>query len=233
MQIGLNFKALPFFPCLFLAIGRVMPAIAQVPDKPVSVATSPLATPVEAVVNHLVGIMDTSVQAAVDPSRASVQMTTCHVEVEGTAEAPASVYLYQEQALSDRLDSPYRQRFLHIILIADEVVASHTFKPTAAEEWVGLCDHPLVERQVPSTAFTTKVVCTIELQPAISGYVGNTPPGGCPVNLWGAVRLTNTVILHADGMDIWDRGFDAEGNQVWGAEDTPYEFRWRDRSVTP
>jgi hypothetical protein len=27
-------------------------------------------------------------------------------------------------------------------------------------------------------------------------------------------------------MDTWDRGFDEEGNQVWGAENQGYQFRW-------
>jgi len=26
-------------------------------------------------------------------------------------------------------------------------------------------------------------------------------------------------------MNTWDRGFDATGNQVWGAKDKPYQFR--------
>nr|MBX2862941.1 hypothetical protein [Leptolyngbyaceae cyanobacterium MAG.088] len=42
------------------------------------------------------------------------------------------------------------------------------------------------------------------------------------------VRLTNTIVLHQDGMDTWDRGFDSNGLQVWGAEAEPYQYRWID-----
>jgi hypothetical protein len=27
-------------------------------------------------------------------------------------------------------------------------------------------------------------------------------------------------------MDTWDRGFDANGNQVWGADGESYQYRW-------
>ncbi|NEO03426.1 MAG: hypothetical protein F6K50_51450 [Moorea sp. SIO3I7] len=57
-------------------------------------------------------------------------------------------------------------------------------------------------------------------------YIGQTPEDGCPTNYRGAVSITNTIILHKEGMDTLDRGFDAAGNLVWGAKDLPYQFRW-------
>jgi len=56
--------------------------------------------------------------------------------------------------------------------------------------------------------------------------MGETSAGGCPSDYKGAVRITNQV-LHEAGMNTWDRGFDATGNQVWGAKDKPYQF-WID-----
>jgi hypothetical protein len=57
-------------------------------------------------------------------------------------------------------------------------------------------------------------------------YVGETQPGGCPANVRGAVKITNTIILNSAGMETWDRGFDANGKQVWGAQDESYQYRW-------
>ena len=51
------------------------------------------------------------------------------------------------------------------------------------------------------------------------------PREGCQAEVRGAVRITNRIILHQEGMDTWDRGFDESGNQVWGAEDEAYQFR--------
>ena len=175
---------------------------------------------VDEVVAHLTQTMDTTQQAAENARFVGVQMTTCSISVIGQE----GTYLYQEQALSESLESPYRQRFLHIGLSDDATrVESRTFKPPVPDRWTGLC-----RQAYPTIASGDlgNLVCTVGLRPSILGYVGSTPNTGCPVNLRGAVRLTNTIVLHQDGMDTWDRGFDADGIQVWGAQTAPYKYRW-------
>lgn len=177
------------------------------------------------VVEHLTRTMDTTAQADLNPRYVGVQMTTCPVQIT-EATASEGVYLYQEQALSETLNNPYRQRFLHIILNADATrIESRTFKPSVPEAWTGLCtqSEPIVD-----ATELGDLVCTVSLRPSSLGYVGSTPEEGCPVNLRGAVRLTNTVVLHQDGMDTWDRGFDEHGIQVWGARAEPYQYRWQE-----
>ena len=83
----------------------------------------------------------------------------------------------------------------------------------SAEAWINGCNQAapqLVQEDLGES------VCSVYLKPLIAVYVGNTPTGGCPANVRGAVKITNTIVLHADGMDTYDRGFDAAGNQVWG-----------------
>jgi len=58
-------------------------------------------------------------------------------------------------------------------------------------------------------------------------YLGLTQPEGCPADVRGATRITNTILLHDQGMDTWDRGYDENGNFVWGAKTQPYKFRWQ------
>ncbi|MEM8807159.1 MAG: chromophore lyase CpcT/CpeT [Cyanobacteria bacterium P01_G01_bin.38] len=206
-----------------LCLGIAPPAVADLERMPISV---------DAVADHLEGVMDTSAQAAANPDFVSVQMTTCRVTV--TEPAADSVYLYQEQALSDSLDEPYRQRFLQIAPGDGLRVESHTFKPDAPEQWVGFCndpsgpvfDHRASNDRLVPTAALGEQICTVALRPSPLGMVGSTPSGGCPASVRGAVSITNVVVLHVDGMDTWDRGFDAAGNQVWGAEDEPYQYRW-------
>lgn len=178
-------------------------------------------TPVEAVVQHLEGVMSTASQAEADPSFVAVQMTTCRVEMNNPE--PNSVFLYQEQALVEGLGSPYRQRFLQITDGARDRVDSITFKPDEMDRWVDFCAQP--DRRI-SVADLGEQVCSVALRTAvIGGFVGSTPTNGCPSNVRGAVRITNVVVLHSQGMDTWDRGLDAAGNQVWGAEEIPYRYR--------
>lgn len=175
---------------------------------------------VDAVATHLSRKMDTTAQAERSASFVGVQMTTCSI----TVPDQDGIYLYQEQALSSNLEAPYRQRFLHIALNQDATrVESRTFKPSTPERWTGLCEQA---EPAAESSDLGSLVCVVSLRPSALGYVGTTPDEGCPVNLRGAVRLTNTIVLHQAGMDTWDRGFDATGAQIWGAQTEPYQYRW-------
>lgn len=196
-------------------------------------APSPAMTPLEptviaeidAIAAHLVGQMET----VPHPERSQVRMTTCVV-----SQTPFhyDTYLYQEQALVKTLEQPYRQRLLLLAPVQDSLaeevrqVESRAFRIEDQAMWVGLCDRPASEQAAVLEALGERV-CSVLIEPVEHIYVGQTPPEGCPSNFRGAVSISNTVILHEFGMDTWDRGFDAEGNQVWGAkEDDPYQFRW-------
>ncbi|PNX94703.1 chromophore lyase CpcT/CpeT 3-like protein [Trifolium pratense] len=57
-------------------------------------------------------------------------------------------------------------------------------------------------------------------------YEGSTPPGGFP-NTWnGAAYCTSELsIMKNNEIHTWDRGYDDDGNQVWGQKDGAYEFK--------
>lgn len=195
-------------------------------------ATNPAqAVPIEQqmqdVVSHLVGVMDTSAQAAANLKAPNVRMTTCKVRVENTdISSRPSVFLYQEQAMSEKLNSPYRQRFLQITPTPDaQKVESVAFRPPTPANWIGLCNQP-EQMRVVKKSDVGESLCRVILQPEGENYQGETPPEGCPTNVRGAVKITNTILLHKTGMDTQDRGFDTAGNLVWGAKERPYQFRW-------
>jgi len=183
--------------------------------------TTPTENPVEAIASYLEGIMDTTIQANNNSNFVGVQMTTCRLTVEqGRTD---SVYLYQEQALSENTTEPYRQRFLQITPGEGDRTDSISYRPETSQDWIGLCSQP--SPSVDITEFEDPV-CTVSLREAsVGGFVGSTPAQGCAASVRGAVSITNVVVLHSQGMDTWDRGFNAEGEQVWGAEEIPYRYR--------
>jgi hypothetical protein len=192
------------------------------------VKTHPMQHQVEEVANYLMGVMETTEQAAAIPDAPSVRMTTCEIELEETeakSQPSPTIFLYQEQALTDKLDQPYRQRFLKITPSENQQqVESITFKPKQPESLIGLCNQPESERVI-TTAELGENLCSVFLQQNGSDYLGKTQPKGCATNFRGAVKITNTITLNEAGMDTLDRGFDAAGKQVWGAENRPYQFR--------
>lgn len=202
--------------------------VAAIPAQAVP-ESIPVEQQVKDVVSHLVGVMDTSAQAATNPKAPNVRMTTCRVQVENTdssLNSRLSVFLYQEQALSKSLNSPYRQRFLQITPTPDaQRVESIAFRPPTPEALIGLCTQPEQKRVIMQSNLGQSL-CSVVLQPDGENYKGETPPEGCPTNVRGAVKITNTILLHQTGMDTQDRGFDRAGNLVWGAKEQPYQFRW-------
>jgi len=185
------------------------------------VRAMPIAQQAQAVAARLIGVMETSAQARVDPDAPNVRMTTCPVQLEDSE----GIFLYQEQALLQGLYRPYRQRFLRIAPSPDgKQVESKSFKPVDPQRWIGLCERPERDRTLQANDFSD-TGCSVFLVLVDKTYIGKTQPEGCPTNFRGAVTITNTIFLHTTGMDTWDRGFDAQGNQVWGAQERPYEFR--------
>jgi uncharacterized lipoprotein YbaY len=174
----------------------------------------------EQVVQHLEGILSTAQRAAANPNVANVTMTTCRVTV-ANAPKPA-IYLYQEQAIADKLTQPYRQRILAISPSpTSQTIRSRSYKLADQAKWVNFCDRP--SRQIQPQDFPI-VVCAVFLKPTPEGFSGTTEATGCPANVRGAVMIRNRIRLHPNGMDTWDRGYDAQGKQVWGAGDAPYQF---------
>lgn len=238
---GLGWKLFASYclsPPMFLQSARIQSGLISVgiltllrPVNAVEVQNSltpqPLEQQVEAVVIRLLGVMDTSAQAAANPKAPAVRMTTCQVNVQqpDTASGTQMQFLYQEQASMQRLSKPYRQRFLAISAHPySQSVESRAYRPENLSAWIGLCDKPIGDRTLHLSNLG-KPICSVFLKRSGSTYVGSTPVDGCPANFRGAARITNRVVLHEDGMETWDRGFDAAGKQVWGAESESYQFR--------
>jgi len=55
-------------------------------------------------------------------------------------------------------------------------------------------------------------------------FEGSTVGEGCGSSLRGAAYATSEVELWPTYLRTWDRGFDARGEQVWGATEGPYVF---------
>ena len=196
-------------------------AIAQ----PTVKTSSTLEQQAEEVAALLSGKMDTSAQAIANSKAPNVQMTTCRIESLNPVNSQ-SIFLYQEQAMSTSLDKPYRQRFLQISPSPlSQSVRSRSFKPADPTRWSGLCNRAASSQQSVTLSDLGTPVCNVFLKQVGTGFMGNTPVDGCPANVRGAVRITNHIELTSNRMNTWDRGFDAQGKQVWGAKTESYQFR--------
>ncbi|XP_052183479.1 chromophore lyase CRL, chloroplastic-like isoform X2 [Diospyros lotus] len=115
-----------------------------------------------------------------------------------------SKILYFEQAFWRTPHKPFRQRFFMV-------------KPCPKEM---KCDVEDIAEHLT----------TIYLKRCERGrrclYEGSTPSDGFPNSWNGATYCTSELsVLKNDEIHSWDRGYDDDGNQVWGVKGGPYEFK--------
>lgn len=138
-------------------------------------------------------------------------------------------WLYVEQAMATTLDKPYRQRVYRIVAgeAEDEgVVISHVYTlPGDPLHFAGAHANPALLNWLKPENLIEREGCAIYLrQEAADRYVGSTRGKDCSSDLRGARYTTSRVVLWRGLLSSWDRGFDQEDTQVWGAVTGPYEF---------
>ena len=135
------------------------------------------------------------------------------------------VWLYVEQASADTPERPYRQRVYHVRHVGEDVFASSVFTIDEPLERAGAwrLETPLAD--LSPSDLEEREGCTIYLVRRADGaFEGSTLGRLCTSNLRGATWASSEVVITADGLVSWDRGWNDVGEQVWGAEKAGYHF---------
>lgn len=181
----------------------------------------------EDVAARLEGTIDSSRQSMLDRDYVDVRVTQCQITIN---DAPGylkpSKFLYVEQALSLSLDAPYRQRVIKLSLDSMNrrgVVSSIYEINLSPDQVLHLCSKDAADR-VMKWSDLKDVHCSVYMHKIHDLWVGETQSGKCP-NDYGDAKFASSIVrLSRTGMYSWDRGWDAEGNQVWGAVKGGYNF---------
>lgn len=173
---------------------------------------------VDRLYRFLKGRFDSEEQSRTNASYFHVQMNVCEASVPALGDR----VLYLEQALASDLGSPYRQR-LYVIEAGEEpdtaVSRIYTFGGEAGA--VGACEDAA---KLPTGAGAAeKVGCEVALSWDGSTFTGGTTGTDCPTSQ-GGDYATSEVTLDAFTLTSWDRGFNNDGSQAWGAVEGGYEF---------
>jgi hypothetical protein len=133
-------------------------------------------------------------------------------------------WLYVEQAMSSKLDKPYRQRVYHLQHPSQNTFTSDIYTLKDALSFAGLQDDKAKMDKLNFGVIDLKVGCTVTLTQQKNNYQGGTDTDKCPSELRGAKYATTKIALKKGELISWDQGFDAEGKQVWGATLGGYIF---------
>lgn len=133
-------------------------------------------------------------------------------------------WLYVEQAAATNLARPYRQRVYHLVG-TDLGVRSEVYTlPGDALKYAGFHATPEGFSAFGPDELTLRHGCSIQLVDQGDTYTGATLGNGCASTLGGAAYATSEVSIAPEVITSWDRGFDSEGKQAWGAVKGPYIF---------
>jgi len=134
-------------------------------------------------------------------------------------------WFYVEQAVSTYLDHPYRQRVYHLTEDPPGTFRSDIYLLRDPIRFAGAWRDAEPLAAMTSDSLILKDGCTVFLTRTEDGaFEGETVVGECGSQLHGAAYATSEVRVTAERLVSWDRGWDAEGNHVWGAEDGGYIF---------
>lgn len=174
--------------------------------------------------DYMVGSFSTARQAEQDPENfRDIRMEIVQIWPDRTD----GTWLYVEQAVAGSLDKPYRQRMYRLSENADHTFTTdiYTF-PEPALRYAGAWQDGAKLAALTPALLTHKDGCAITLtwHHCREIFSGGTTGAGCESTVQGAAYAGSEVSISPFGIITWDRGFDAHGNQVWGATETGYAF---------
>jgi len=134
-------------------------------------------------------------------------------------------YLYVEQALFARQEAPYRQRVYHVYRSGPGTFVSAIYLLPDEGRWAGAWKDPAAFEGLSPGELTPLEGCEVHLKKTgRNRFAGATREGNCPSVLRGAAYTTSEVEIVPGRMVSWDRGYNQQGQQVWGAAKGGYSF---------
>jgi CpeT protein len=134
-------------------------------------------------------------------------------------------WLYVEQAVSAAAERPYRQRIYKVVDNNDGTYESIVYEMDDPLQYTGAWKNVSLLDNLKEDDLILRDGCSIVLRWNNEGYFeGRTNDKDCSSNLRGAAYAVSIVQIYPQLLDSWDRGFNANDEQVWGAEYGPYHF---------
>ena len=143
-------------------------------------------------------------------------------------EKKTGAWIYVEQAVASTPDEPYRQRVYFVRELGDGQFSSDIYMIPEEEKFIGAWKEVSHFAEMDQFDLKYKDGCAVFLDYDGFQYSGSTNEGTCKSSLRGASYASSEVQITKGKLESWDRGYDEEGNQVWGAEKGAYIFKKND-----
>ena len=175
-----------------------------------------------ALAEYMTGSFSSETQAKADTNFYDIRLEMAHI----WQDRDDGYWLYVEQAAATSLDKPYRQRIYQLTQIGDSLLKSTVYTFDDPLKYTGAWKDEKKLTGLTAEMLQERGGCAILLKSYAPGvFVGSTESLRCDSNLRGATYATSIVLINKDQIYSWDRGFDINGRQVWGATTGGYEFK--------
>lgn len=173
--------------------------------------------------NWMIGSFSSATQARVSPDGyRDIRLQVAPI----WTSRPDGPWLYVEQAAATALEQPYRQRVYRLVARNDGAIESQVYElPGDPLRFAGAWRDTTAFAALTPSDLQLRDGCKLILWRQDDGsFAGCTVDDACLSEWGGAAYATSEAVITADGMVSWDRGWNTDGEQVWGATAGGYEF---------
>jgi hypothetical protein len=169
----------------------------------------------------MTGSFNSSEQARVDSNYLHINLEMKQI----WAKRKDAYWLYVEQAAAWSMDEPYRQRVYKVFRNDKSKLESAVHELRNPKRFIGANPEDAVFNEISPDSLIMREGCSIILDFKYDIFSGSTDGDLCKSNLRGASYATSVVEITDNVLTSWDRGYNQDNEQVWGAEIGPYIFK--------
>jgi hypothetical protein len=207
-------------------MNKFLIAIVLILASLVASAAPSQAADIDRLVGYMCGSFSSAEQAMADPDFYDLRLVITPI----WKSRSDGHWLYVEQASASRMNKPYRQRVYHITRVDDTTFRSDVFDIEERERFVGAWSDPNFMEELAPDSLIEREGCAIILYKVDDTlFEGGTRGTGCLTNYRDAVYRISDMKVTPSMLYRWDRGYSAEGEQLWGAVTGGYEFKRESR----
>lgn len=141
-------------------------------------------------------------------------------------ESQGSKWLYVEQAVTEYIKRPYRQRVYQLSAMADGSYESKVYELPDPDRFIHGWETPELFSGITPDSLMAREGCAVYLKKNEEGcFSGSTKDAECLSTLRGASYATSIVTVCEGSVVSWDQGWNVDGEQVWGAVKEGYVFK--------
>ncbi len=134
-------------------------------------------------------------------------------------------WLYIEQALANQQHQPYRQRIYQLKSLGKGKYEMVVYKIPQPERLINQWDNTIIFEQLSPEVLELRDGCSLFMHLENGVFKGETVEGSCESHLRGAAYATSKVMVYKDSLKFIDKGFDKNGQLLWGDNDQAYVLK--------